>query len=220
MWIRLFWAWFVLTSILSAVVPQGRIFLGAIALGYFWLAMVYFRDPLRRFVARWPLTERQRFFIIGLICSNLLMENFAVNFKGDLDPNLLKNMFWWLGMCLAWVTGWWILSQYHSYTPNQVFFIAGLMGLCIEQNWMAPRLLLTGQWFPLLASAPILVATYGFAVAPPFLISPGEGALSRRPAGKGAVVFAFVMNFVFAYAGSAVWLGWVRPVLTRTEPVL
>jgi len=220
MWKRLFWAWFILTSVLCVAVPQGRVFLGAITLGYFWLAMVYFREPLTRFVARWPLTEPQRFITVGLICSNLLMENFAVNFKGDLDPNLLKNMFWWLGMCLAWVTGWWILSRYRSYTPHQVFFIAGLMGLCIEKDWMAARLLMTGQWFPLLTAAPILVATYGFAVAPAFLILPEDGVPQRQPAGRGAAAFAFVMNFVFVYAGSAVWLGFLRPVLTRTEPAL
>ena len=123
-------------------------------------------------------------------------------------------------MCLSWVTGWWVLSRYRNYTPHQVFFIAGLMGLCIEKDWMAVRLLMTRQWFPLVTAAPILVATYGFAVAPSFLVLPTDAATRKPPAGRVAEVFAFLLNFVFVYAGSAIWLGFLRPLLSRTEPAL
>jgi hypothetical protein len=194
-------------------VPQGRIFLGAIVLGIIWLLVVRFQSNLRRFVHRIPLGRAAQFFAVGLFFSDLVMENIAINFAGDLDPNLAVNTFWWLGSCLAWVAGWWVLGQFYRLNAGQVFFVAGLMGVLVEQHWLVPRLVASGQWFTVLAAAPLLVPVYGGAVAPAFLLAPASVQGRRKPGAVGLAV-CLVATLAAFYLGTVLWLQGLRPLIT------
>jgi hypothetical protein len=212
---RAFWIWYWLAATLNMAVPQGRIFIGAVVLGGLWLVLVRYRTLLRRYVDKIP-RPTVRFFVVGLLFSDVVMENVAINFKGDLNPNLLLNMFGWLGSCLAWVASWWILGRVYRFTPYQVFFIAGLTGILVEQNWLVPRLIAEGSWFPILAAAPLLVPVYGGAVAPAFLLcdSLQEGRNRREP-GIGGVIVALAFTLLAFYGGTGLWQAAFRPFFSN-----
>ena len=205
--VRAFWLWYGVAAALNLVIPQGRVFAGAVALGLIWIAVKRFSRVIRGWLMGFSLPSMALFLIVGIFFSAILMENLAINFQGDLNRNLALNTFLWLGTCLAWLLGWWLLSLMYRYTPNEVFFISGLMGVMVEQHWLVPRLIASGQWFPVMAAAPIVVPVYGVAMAPAFLLTGrGETSPIPRPGWLGYLV-AFVTSFTAFYVGTAVWQG-------------
>jgi hypothetical protein len=212
--VRAFWLWYGTAAVLNLVIPQGRIFAGAVALGLIWIAVMRFSGGIRTWLIGLGLPQMALFFIVGIFFSAILMENLAINFHGDLNPNLALNTFLWLGTCLAWLLGWWLLSLLYRFTPTEVFLVSGLMGVLVEQHWLVPRLIASGQWFPVVAAAPILVPVYGVAMAPAFLLTGrGDTGATRRPGWLGYLV-ALVGSFAAFYIGTAIWQGVFHPLIS------
>lgn len=211
----IFWVWYILAAATCLAFPPGRVFVGAIGMSIFWGLLLKFHKPLEGVVSRIPISSVARFLLVGIFSADVIMENLAINFHGDLHPNLALNSLLWLGAYVAWLTAWWVVSRFYWFEPNQVFFIAGVMGVLVEQNWLIPKLLASGQWFSAIVSAPILVAVYGGAVAPAFLLArPIPPSSHRRPGIVGFFVALFLPLLAF-YAGGALWLAIARPGLAK-----
>ncbi len=208
--ISVFWVFYAFAAIVCVVAPEGRIFLGSIGMAVYWLVLLKFRQPMQRLAGSIRPTIL-RFFVIGIVSSDLIMENLAINFKGDLQSNLLLNSLLWLGAYLGSICGWWLVARVFRFTPYQAFFTAGLLGMIIEQNWMIPKLLAAGQWAIALIAAPVILVVYGAAVAPAFLLADLDRS-GRKP---GIVGFsaALVLPGLMFYAGGAVWIALLKPFI-------
>ena len=213
----MFWVWYCLAAAMCLAFPQGRVFTGAIGMSIFWGLLLKFHKTLQERVERIPGPLGVRFLVVGILTTDVVMENLAINFHGDLHPNLALNSLLWLGGCLAWLAGWWIVSRFYWFEASEVFFIAGIMGMLVEQNGMVAKLLVSGQWFPAIVSATILVPVYGGAVAPTFLLLrrvPSESM--RRPGIVGFFVALFLPMGTF-YAGGALWIAVARAGIARLQ---
>ena len=208
-----FWVVYAFSALVTLLAPGGRIFLGSLGMALYWLVLLVFRSPLKKGLSRVVGSFPLRFFAIGLISADVIMENLAINFKGDLDPNLIVNTFLWLGSCIGLLTGWWVVARFYRFTPYQVFFITGLTGVLVEHNAMFLRLLVGGKWGIALLSAPIIVVVYGAAVAPAFLLAgdPPETKL-RKPSMAGFAV-ALLLPGVLFYGVGALWIALLHPLV-------
>jgi hypothetical protein len=210
---RACWVIYAAAAAVCILAPEGRIFLGSLGMGVYWLLIVRFRYPLQRLADRAIRSHSLRFFAIGILSSDVVMENLAINFKGDLQSNLLLNSLLWLGAYLGSIAGWWFVARIFRLSPNQVFFIAGLLGVIIEQNWMIPKLLVSGQWGVALLSTPIVLVVYGAAVAPAFLLAGNPPNGGGRKAGVVGFAVALVLPALLFYALGALWIALLRPIV-------
>jgi hypothetical protein len=206
-----FWILYALSAVVSVVAPEGRIFLGSLGMAVYWLLVLFFRSSLQKMAIR-IRSLRFRFFVIGIVSSDVVMENLAINFKGDLHPNLVINTFLWLGSCLGLLTAWWIMARRYRFTPHQVFFVTGLLGVLMERNEMIPKLLIAGQWGVALLAAPLIVVVYGAAVAPAFLLSGGPPGAEVRQPGLGAIAAALMLAAAMFYGVGTLWITVFRPL--------
>jgi hypothetical protein len=187
------------------------------SLGLVWWLVIWFREPLRRGIASLSLPRSVKFFALGLFFYNVVMENLAVSFEGDLHPSLWVNTVLWVGAGLGVFTGWWLLAQWFQYSPAQVFLIYGLKGVVVEQDFLLPKLLWKGDLFAVAASIPLLVVVYGAAVAPVFVILSRELPRPARETGWLGAAAGFILPGLLFYLGFYVWVlfvGWafgIRP---------
>ena len=213
--IRAFWAWYCAVVIICILSPDGRIFWGTIAMGGVWLLTVRYAANLRLLIARILPSPHARFWLIGILYSAVFMENLAINFRGDLHPNLAINSFLWLGAYLGWLGSWLFVQRKYAISWRQVFFLGGLMGVLIEQNGMIPRLVLSGQWFPAILSIPLIFVLYGAAIAPAFLLAepvPPQGA--RQTQKKHLLIALTLTSLSFIGIGFL----WIKAFQRTLEP--
>jgi hypothetical protein len=208
---RAFWILYVLAGVVCMLSPEGRIFLGSLGMAVYWFLVVRFRDPLRKPISRMIPSFNLRFFVIGIVSSDLIMENLAINFKGDLHHNLFLNSLMWLGSYIGSIVGWWVIARTFRFTPYQVFFLAGLLGVIIEQNWMIPKLLAAGSWAIALLCAPIILVVYGAAVAPAFLLAGDPPRTPARKPGIASFAIALLLPALLFYCLGGLWIAVLRP---------
>jgi hypothetical protein len=211
----LFWAWYIVTAALCLALPEGRVFTGAIGMSVFWGLLLKFRNPLQTWVERIPGPLWVHFFVVGVLSADVVMENLAINFHGDLHSDLALNSILWLGTYLGWLVGWWIVGRFYWFEPRQVFFLAGAMGILVEHNWMVPKLLASGQWLPAIVSAPILIPVYGGAIAPAFLLTQRAPSGPTPKPGIVGFLFALFLPVGAFYVGGALWLAVIRPLFAK-----
>ena len=126
-----------------------------------------------------------------------------------------SDTFLWLGTCVAWLAGWWLISLFYRLSAIEVFFISGFMGVLVEQHWLVPRLIATGQWFPVIAAAPLLVPVYGVAIAPALLLSGREDSGPNRRPGSLGYLASLGVSLGSFYLGTAIWQGIFRRLIVR-----
>jgi hypothetical protein len=151
-----------------------------------------------------------KFMLLGLFFADIIMENFAVSFKGDFHPNLVVNSFLWVGAYAGMLVAWWIVSRLYYLTPWQVFFIYGFKGIVVEQDFLVPLMIWKGKLLEALLVSPYLVVVYGVAVAPVFLILQDELPKVRRLSAWLGVGLAFSLPLLLFYFGAFIWFHLVQ----------
>ena len=200
-----FWVWFGISAVLFLMHENPLEAVWPLSLGLVMWGVLKFRAPLQRFAARLPFPVFIKYLAFGIFFFDVIMENFAVSFKGDLHPNLFLDSFLWLGSCLGVMCAWWLVAQFFWFRPWEVFFLYGLKGVLLEQDFLLPRMIMQGQFFDVVMIIPYLIVVYGSAVAPVFVVLEKElPRPPRRPGLAGAVV-GVVLSAILFYAGAYVW---------------
>jgi len=170
-----------------------------------WWLIVVFRGPLQSAVRKVHLPTWVKYFLLGLFFTDVVMENLAVSFHGDLNPNIFLNSFLWIGAYLGVLLGWWLVARWYRVTPSQVFFLYGISGVIAEQNLMVPKMLFHGQIPTALLTIPLLIVVYGTAVAPVFVILEDELPRPERRLNLIGGVIAALLPMGLFYALAYPW---------------
>lgn len=148
------------------------------------------------------------YFGLGLPYATIIGENLGVGFEGDIHPNLAINTLLWVGSYLGLLAGWWILGRRYLWSAWQIYWLSGLMGVVIEQDYLVPRILASEQAIEAVVIAPFVHAVYGSIVAPIFAILGQDLPASDRRPGIGAKVMAVVLPAVLFFVGGSWILLW------------
>lgn len=170
-----------------------------------WWLVVAFRRPLREAVRKIPGPVWVRFFIIGIVMWDVVMESLAVSFQGDLHPNLFISNFLWLGACLGTVGSWWVLAHVFRYSAIQVLFIYALKGVLIEQFFLIPMSIIRGEIGTALILIPFVGVVYSVAIAPVFLLIEDEMPKAVRSPGVSGVLLGILFPTAMFFAGHSIW---------------
>jgi hypothetical protein len=199
-WI-IFWVWYGISAVVFLWhFPNGY---WQVSLAGIWWLVVLFREQLRSVVQKVHLAAWAKYFLLGLFFTDVVMETLAVSFQGDLNPDIYLNAFLWIGAYLGMLLGWWLVAHWYKFKSIHVFFLLGISGIIIEQNFMVPKMLIHGQVLTALLTMPLLIVVYGTAIAPVFLILKGE--LPEPPrrlnfiGGAIAVFLPIALFFLAAY---------------------
>ena len=101
--------------------------------------------------------------------------------------------------------GWWLLAHWYKFYPLQVFFLLGVSGIIVEQNFMVPKMLIHGQIVTALLTMPLLVVVYGTSVAPVFVILEGDLPEPPRPINFVGGLIAIVLPMACFFLAAPVW---------------
>jgi hypothetical protein len=145
------------------------------------------------------------YFGLGLLYTTVIGENLGIALEGDIHPNLAINTFLWVGSYLGLLAGWWLLGRRYLWTPWQVYWLSGLMGVVVEQDYLVPRMLVSGEVIQAVVLSPFVHAVYGSIMAPVFAVLGQDlPARDRRP-GIGAKVLAVVLPAALFFLGG-LWI--------------
>jgi hypothetical protein len=200
-----FWSWYVVACVFYMTRFKTFSAIWPWTMAIVWVLVLAFREPLQNLNRRIHIPVFAKFLIWGLIFTDIIMENLAVSFKGDLHPNLFLNSLLWVGAYAGVIVAWWILSRLFTFTPWQVLFLYGIKGVIIEQNYMVPKMLVSGDFRSMLLCIPLLTVVYGASVAPVFVILGNELPQDRRKPGILAAILAIIIPWAFFYAGFFAW---------------
>jgi hypothetical protein len=215
-----FWAWWAVSAIFMMRGPDKWRSLPPIFLGLVWAAAWYWRKPLGTAVRAVKAPLWLKFFLLGISFFDIIMESFAVSFQGDLNRNIVLSNFLWLGSAIGIIGAWWIVAHLYAFTPWQVFFLYGLKGTLIEQDYLVPLLFWKGQWATGLILIPFLIVVYGSAIAPVFALLERALPKDRRIPGGLAVVTAILLPAILFYGGAFLWFRFCAAVIgLKTEGV-
>ncbi len=201
----LFWLWYVISAIAFLRGPDWLSAFGPISLSLIWWAVLWFRKTLQQWSRALSLPVWLKFLLIGLVFSDVIMENLAISFKGDLHPNLFWNSVLWLGAYAGVLLGWWLMAHFYALTPWQVFFIYGLKGVIVEQDFMVPLMIWKKQLLMAFLVIPYLMVVYAAAVAPVFVLLQDELPKPQRRLGWIGMALAILLPMVLFYAGAFIW---------------
>lgn len=138
-----------------------------------------------------------------------IANNFAVNFNirgDDSHPDFLLNCFLWIGAIAAVLAVLYIMGKFYILDSNKVFWIMGLVGIIIEQNFLVPLQLFSLQIIPAIIISFSLLPVYGITYAFAWTILPNDSL----PKGKlnlnilRTIILAIFVSFSF-YFGSLSW---------------
>ena len=196
-----FWIWFGVSAVAFLRHFPGGFW--PVSLAVVWWLVVAFRCPLKSVVRKVHVATWVKYFLIGLFFTDVVMENLAVSFKGDLNPNIFLNTFLWIGAYWGMLLGWWLTAHWYKVKPLHVFFLLGISGIIVEQNFMVPKMVMHGQILTALLTMPLLVVVYGTSVAPVFMILEGEMPEPPRRlnfiGGLIAILLPMICFFLAAY---------------------
>src|SRR4051794_40315108 len=130
-----FWTYFLGAGWVFARFQPGHA-IWPLSMGGLWWLSTRFPHWLRRMAARVPGPLWLRFLCVGLVSTDLVMENLAIAFHGDLHPNLAVNSFLWLGAYGGALLGWWGVTRLFAFSPTQVFIAYAIKGVAVEQNFL------------------------------------------------------------------------------------
>jgi hypothetical protein len=220
--------WMLFSFAAIGLASEGPSFPWQVLLVALWLLLWRFQKPVRRFLfgrgeggptpdapladgAEIPPLARPSpppwvwYFGLGLLYTVVVGENLGIGFRGDIHPNLAVNSLLWVGSYLGLLVGWWILARRYLWTPWQVYWLSGLIGLAIEQNYLIPRMLVRGEVIEAFLLAPFIHAVYGSIMAPLFaILGPYLPVHDRRP-GIGAKLLALLLPSALFFLGG-LWI--------------
>jgi hypothetical protein len=203
--LTVFWVWYVVAVVMFLWNGKSLDGICPVLLGpIFWIAFLL-RKRLQNLSRRIQLPFTLKFFIVGILFFDVIMESFAVSFKGDLNPNIVLSDILWMGSCLGVLLAWWLLCHIYEFTPWQVFFLYGLKGAIVEQDYMVPLMILKGQWVMAFMLIPFLLVVYAVAVAPVFFILEPELPRTGRKPGLWAAFLGIFLSTVLFFGGASVW---------------
>ena len=207
-----FWIWYAVAAVLFVGLMKNWSAIWPVSLFLVWGLALFFRVPLQRFAAWLHLPLFLKFLLIGLFFNDVVMENLAVSFKGDLHPNLLLNGFLWLGPYAGVLVGWWLLARFYSFSPWLVFLLYGIKGVLIEQDFLLAKLLLSKQFLAAVVFIPIIAVVYGASVAPVFVALEKELPRPVRKPGLFGAIMAIVVPALLFYGFAYLWFKLVEVV--------
>lgn len=191
-----------------------QLLLSPLSVGLVWWLILRYRQQLQGLVRRIPLPPLLKYVVLGSVLAAFVFNNFAISFnlnrndiiKGD-DPAILFNSFLWIGSFATMLLVYYLFAYRYRIAPEAVFWVSGLIGVVIEQNFLVPIMLATLNPFALIfffALLPVYGATYGaiWLLMPPEQLPQG----SRAPTRVSYVVLAFLAALAF-YLGAALWWG-------------
>jgi hypothetical protein len=205
--IAAFWVWYA-AAITSLIVLQGGLPLRniwAYLLGPIWWILVLYRKPLQDLSQKVKIPFTLKFFIVGVFSWEVLAESFGINFRGDLHPNIIVSDVLWFGSCFGVVLAWWLLAHVYEFTYWQVFFLYGLKGVIVEQDFKFAIALLHGDLLTFFVWAPYLLVIYAIGVAPIFLIMQRELPKTGKKPGLWAVFLAVFVSLSLFNGGAGAW---------------
>lgn len=164
-----------------------------------------FREPMQTVVRRLHFAIWVKYFLLGLFFTDVVMENLAVSFKGDLSPNIFLNTFLWIGAYLGMLLGWWLVAHWYKVKPLHVFFLLGVSGIIVEQDFMVPKMLIHSHILTALLTMPLLVVVYGTSVAPVYVILEGDMPEPPRRLNFIGGLIAIVLPMVCFFLASYLW---------------
>ncbi len=208
-----FWLWYAVAAGLALAGDARSTFFWPITLVLVWIFVVLLAERLQRAVAQIPIPLAAKFYLLGLFFGAVVMENFAISFHGDEHSNLAINSFLWLGAYFGTLLGWWLLSRRWRFSATQVFFVAGLQGAFVEQNFALVKMLAKGQFLFAALTIPIILVVYAVAVAPGYVILEPELSRGRPRPNVAAWILAFLMPPILFFAFGGAWLKLFKPLL-------
>jgi hypothetical protein len=200
-----FWLWYAVAAVWFVGMMNTWEAIWPVSLCLVWWLVLFFREPLQRFTAWLRLPLFLKFLLLGLFFNDVVMENLAVSFKGDLHPNLFLNCFLWLGPYAGVLVGWWLLARFYSFSPWLVFLLYGIKGVIIEQDFLVAKLLLSKQFLAVAVFIPIVAVVYGASVAPVFVALEKELPRPPRRLGLLGPVLAIGVPALLFYGFAFVW---------------
>jgi hypothetical protein len=201
----LFWIWYGVAAIAFLSQPDRLTAIAPLSLSLIWWLVLSYRRSLQGLASKLPFPVWVKFLVIGLFFTDVVMNNLAVSFKGDFHPNLFLNGILWLGAWVGVLLGWWLLAQFYHLTAWQVFFVYGIKGVIVEQDFLVPLTIWSGQLVNAFLVIPYLIVVYGAGIAPVFAILEKELPRPERRLNWVGVLLAVVVPMVSFYAGAFVW---------------
>lgn len=107
----------------------------------------------------------------------------------------------YLGLALVIV----LFGMRRKVSASQGFLVGALWGLCVEQHFLVPQLILSGNFAALNTLVPFVALTYGWYVAGPLLIFSNSKVQSG--ASKKDLLVFFLLLLIFPIV---LWLVWQR----------
>jgi hypothetical protein len=202
----LFWLWYAIAASLISYNAKSLPGICPVLLGPVWWLIYLCQKPLQALARSAPGGYTLKFFVLGIIFFDVIMESFAVSFKGDLHPSIVISNALWLGACLGVLLTWWLLAKFRRFSPWQVFFLYGIKGVIVEQNFLIPLGMLRGDFLAGLLGIPFILVVYGVAVAPVFLILQNELPRVERKPGIGFAFLSVVLSAAMFYGCGIAWI--------------
>ncbi len=111
-----------------------------------WAVALRYRQFFIVFLGKIPLPPFLKFLIIGAPLAAVTV-GFTVAFgiSSDLDPNPIINTLLYVGPWGGMISGWYLLLRYYAFDYRHVFWISGFYGAIVEQGFIMPLLLLSGD---------------------------------------------------------------------------
>lgn len=199
--------------IVLGIIPLIGIQSGGLSLVIFsiFVLLWLFRVRLRALVRKIPLQLFVKFVSLGIVfgllaeCLVFLDSGIGIYGKSGLfSDSLLFNLVLSMGIYGSLIIIWYFLSRRYKFSLIEVFLLAGIWGVVIEQD------------FAVLLSLDVLAyiyifAVYGSIVSIPFLLVGDAFDKMRGKEDKVKYIVAFLAQFL-AYIFGSLWISLLRAV--------
>ncbi len=217
----IFWLLFLVsTFLLMFVAPQEpqptssfplwlRLIISPFMLLVQWGILLGFRAPLTKAMRSITVPPLLKYIVAGLFLATVVGNNFAINFDlngNDFHPDPLVNITLYSGPYGAVLLALYLLRKWYRFTYNYVFWITGMSGALIEQNFLLPLTLLAGDPF---AGAILLchvIPAYGVPFGSIWIVMPVEQLPGgTRRLGIGGILLCSISVLLCYYIGAFIW---------------
>jgi hypothetical protein len=186
---RILWAIALFLSALATISLFDQVGTSVLFVAYPLLYGVLLRRPLRALFSRWLASRVGQFVVVFLLL--WFSELFAALEIADIDP-VGRHMIVYIGFYVGLAGVIVFAVPRWRYGFAALYTIGGLWGVLIEQQFLIPRTLLSGDLVGALTMASMVFSVYGLYVAGPYLLLHEEWQ-RERPAPRWRHILLFIL---------------------------
>lgn len=172
-----------------------------------WVLLTRFRAFWMDLMRKIPLPSLVKYLTIGFFLSNIVGNNFAIQFalnQNDFHPNPFLNTVLYIGPYLAILLTLYIYGYFFTLNYAKVFWLIGIAGSLIEQNFLILIGLVINPITIFLLF--VTIPAYGVPLASIWVVMPTEELPQGR---KGLPIWGAILCLILCitayYLGAFLW---------------